>query len=299
MRSLYKIILAILALLALATPFVLDSMQKVHDQLSILYVRPEGGVTPAPGENFAITAATIMEHELDGPTGWRPNDLPPLGPALGADNNSNRQTGILQSLRESLRVFKDNMTKVSSDPFDTNLVSADNNLRNDPRKWMFPSAESRYREAVHNLKDYVDGLKTNPPRSRPLMGRRVELARLIQTWGDLLGDGHAELYKTDPSWFQIDDIFYKIQGYCHTIAHLAPAVEIEYRNELKQSPQLGQLFAEVQAPLERCAMMKPLVVFNGRATSMLANHRRNLDIYVTEARQKLYSIREEIQQKVS
>ena len=59
MRSLYKIILAILALLALATPFVLDSMQKVHDQLSILYVRPEGGVTPAPGENFAITAATI------------------------------------------------------------------------------------------------------------------------------------------------------------------------------------------------------------------------------------------------
>ena len=46
-------------------------------------------------------------------------------------------------------------------------------------------------------------------------------------------------------------------------------------------------------------MMKPLVVFNGRDTSMLANHRRNLDIYVTEARQKLYSIREEIQQKVS
>jgi hypothetical protein len=236
-----------------------------------------------------------MEHELDGPTGWRPNDLPPLGPALGADNNSNRQLGILQALRESVRVFKDHLTKISSDLFDPNLVSADNNLRNDPRKWMFPSAESRYREAIRNLRDYVEGLKTSPPKSRPINGRNIELIRLVQAWGDLLGDGHAELYKTDPSWFQIDDIYYKVQGYCHAIAHMTPAVEIEYRRELASRPQLAQLFAEVQAPLERCAMMKPLVVFNGRDTSMLANHRRNLDIYVTEARQKLYSIREELE----
>lgn len=295
MRSLWKIILAVLAVVAAATPFALDAMQKVHDQLNIVYVRPEGGVDPAPGENFAIAAATIMEHELDGPTGWRPNDLPPFGPSLGADNNSNRQLGILQALRESVRVFKDHLTKISSDLFDPNLVSADNNLRNDPRKWMFPSAESRYREAIRNLGDYVSGLKTTPPKSRPINGRNIELIRLIQAWGDLLGDGHAELYKTDPSWFHIDDIYYKVQGYCHAIARMTPAVEIEYRRELASRPQLAQLFAEVQAPLERCAMMKPLVVFNGRDTSMLANHRRNLDIYVTEARQKLYSIREELE----
>ncbi|MBU6281763.1 DUF2333 family protein [bacterium] len=295
MSSVYKIVLAVLAVLAAATPFALDGMQKVHDQLSVVYVRPEGGVDPVPGENFATAAATIMEHELDGPTGWRPNDLPPLGPSIGADNNSNRQLGILQALRESVRVFKDHLTKISSDLFDPNLVSADNNLRNDPRKWMFPSAESRYREAVRNLRDYVAGLKSSPPKSRPINGRNIELIRLVQAWGDLLGDGHAELYKTDPSWFQIDDIYYKVQGYCHAIAHMTPAVEIEYRRELASRPQLAQLFAEIQAPLERCAMMKPLVVFNGRDTSMLANHRRNLDIYVTEARQKLYSIREELE----
>ena len=40
--------------------------------------------------------------------------------------------------------------------------------------------------------------------------------------------------------------------------------------------------------------MKPVVVLDAGDVSLLANHRRNLDGYVTEARQKLYSIREEI-----
>jgi hypothetical protein len=41
--------------------------------------------------------------------------------------------------------------------------------------------------------------------------------------------------------------------------------------------------------------MKPLVVTNGSDTSLLANHRRNLDVYVNEGRQKLYSVREELE----
>lgn len=296
MRRLLPLLLWLAVAALVATPFVLHVGQKTHDQLQVPYVRPgEGGVDPEPGENYALAAATIMEHELDGTTGWRPNDLPPFGPSLGADNNSNRQLGILQALRESIRVFKDHMTKVSSDVYDTNLVAADNSLRNDPRKWMIPSAEGRYRDAVKSLRAYVAGLKTNPVKSRPLNSRNIELIRLIQTWGDLLGDAHAELYKADPSWFQVDDYFYKAQGFCHTIAHMTPAIEIEYRRELSSRPQLQQLLVEIQAPLQRCATMKPLAIFNGGDTSMVANHRRNLDIYVTEARQKLYSMREELE----
>jgi hypothetical protein len=43
-------------------------------------------------------------------------------------------------------------------------------------------------------------------------------------------------------------------------------------------------------------MMKPLIVLNGSPDGLLANHRRNLDAYISEARQKMYSIREELQQ---
>ncbi len=285
---------AVVALLAV--PVVLHFGQKAHDRLEIVYLRPAAGQPdPAPGQSFALASAAIVDRELSGTTGWRPNDVFLWGPGLWADNNSNRQLGILQALRETLRVFKDHLTKVSSDVYDQNLVSAENNLRNDPTKWAFPSAESRYREAAARLQAYVDGLGTDPPTSRPINARNVELIRLMQTWTDLLGDAHAELYRADVDWLQIDDAFYHAQGFCHVIAAMLPAVEIEYRREIDGRPVLRKLFTEAQAPLDRCAVMKPLAVVDGSDASLLANHRRNLDVYVNEARQKLYSIREELE----
>ncbi len=47
--------------------------------------------------------------------------------------------------------------------------------------------------------------------------------------------------------------------------------------------------------LGKAAMMKPLIVFNGSPDGIFANHRRNLDGYVTEARQKMLSLREELE----
>ena len=40
--------------------------------------------------------------------------------------------------------------------------------------------------------------------------------------------------------------------------------------------------------------MKPLIVLDGSETGIFANHRHNLDAYISEARQKMYSIREEL-----
>src|ERR1700690_835281 len=45
------------------------------------------------GEAFAATAAAIMDHELHGGAGWRPNDFFLWGPMIGPDNNASRQLG--------------------------------------------------------------------------------------------------------------------------------------------------------------------------------------------------------------
>ena len=287
--------IAIMVLVAfLVSPFVIHFGQKRRDRLEIAWteVVPEGSL---PGVAFGAGTAAVMEHELEGFTGWRPNDLFFWGPTLLADNNASRQLGILQALRETVRVFKDHLTKVSSDEYDKNLVEADNLLRNDPEKWAFPSAESRYRKAIEHLRAYVEGLQKNPPTSRPINARNAELLRLMQAWTDLLGGGHADLLREDIAWLQIDDAYYRVTGYCHVMAMLIPAVMIEYKNELTSRPVLATLFQESQAPLERCDTMKPLIVLNGGDTSLLANQRRNLDGYVTEARQKMYSIRDELE----
>ena len=90
-------------------------------------------------------------------------------------------------MRESVRVLRDHLTKVSATEYDENLVAADTMLRNDEYKFWFPSAESRYREAVTALRRYVTGLSAQPPTSKPINRRNVELIRLFQAWTDLLG----------------------------------------------------------------------------------------------------------------
>jgi hypothetical protein len=294
MGRLGSIGVAVLVVALLLTPLVLHFGQKRHDRVLIELPRPSAPDAPR-GAAVATAAAGVMQAELDGFTGWRPNDLPPWGPQLGPDNNASRQLGILQALRESVRVFKDHLTKVSSDEYDPNLVQADNLLRNDPEKWAFPSAESRYERAIERLQAYIAGLQTQPPSSRPLNARNVELIRLMQAWTDLLGAAHANLFGNRVGWFQLDDVYYQASGNCHVIAQLIPAIQIEYDRELQSRAVLAQLLAEAEVPLARCATMKPIVVLNGGDTSVLANHRRNLDAYVAEARQKLYSVREELE----
>ncbi len=276
--------------------------QKHHDRLDydINQVFPPDKPT-VPGEIYASTLAAIMDHELHTGFGWRPNDLFIWGPKLGADNNADRQLGIIQAVRETSRIFKDHLTKVSSNEYDPNLVIADTDFRNDALKWILPSPEGKYEDGIEHLRMYVAGLHTNPPSSRPLNTRAVELISLLQTWTDLLGDAHANLYRTTKddgspvhSW-DCDHYFYHSQGYAHVIYHMMQALEREYSGQLKDDPVLKTLLDDSIDALGKAAVMKPLIVLNGAPDGLFANHRRNLDGYITEARQKILSLREELE----
>lgn len=292
------IVIAAFVLINLGLHFGQESHDRLAYSVSQTFVPDKPFV---PGAIYATTLAAIMENELNRGFGWRPNDFPLWGMHVMADNNANRQLGIIMAVRETMRVFKDHLTKVSSNEFDPNLVIADTDFRNDAQKWILPSAEFKYRDGVRHLHLYVAGLHANPQTSRELNQRNVELIRLIQTWGDLLGDAHANLYRTRKddgsavhAW-DVDDYFYHAQGYAAVMYYMMQAVKREYHQSLTTKPVLAQLFDEAIDPLGRATMMKPLIVLNGSPDGLLANHRRNLDAYISEARQKLYSIREELE----
>ncbi len=261
---------------------------------------PPDEATP-PGEIFASTLAAIMDHELHSGFGWRPNDFYLWGPKVMADNNADRQLGIIMALRETVRVFKDHLTKVSSNEYDPNLVIADTDFRNDAERWILPAPEKKYQDGINHLQAYVKGLHTTPPSSRELNLRAVELIRLFQTWTDLLGDAHANLYRTKKDdgstvrMWDCDHYFYHAQGYAHVIYWSMIALRREYASVLKDDPILKSLFDDTIDALGQAAVMKPLMVLNGGPNSIFANHRHNLDAYINEARQKMYSIREELQ----
>jgi hypothetical protein len=295
-------VLVLLVVLGAGVPIVMHVTQKGHDVLPFSVAKAYPAEQKiVPGEVFATTLAELVEHELGGLSGWRPNDFVLWGPGVLADNNANRQLGIIAGVRESTRVFKDHLTKVSATEYDPNLVAADNAFRNDMTKLWIPSAESKLREGVRALRAYVAGLHTEPPTSKPLNGRNMELIRLFQSWGDLLGDAHASLFKeteadgSPVSFTKTDDYYYHAQGLAHAIHHLAEAVEREYATDFANRPAITQLLREVAQELGHAAEFKPLVVLDGGPAGLLANHRKNLDASIVDARQKIYSIREELE----
>jgi hypothetical protein len=288
--------------LLIAINLALHFGQIYHDRLPFDADRAFPPGKPfVPGEVYATTMAEIVDHELHSGFGWRPNDLFIWGPTLMADNNASRQIGIIMAVRETSRVFKDDLTKISSNEYDPNLVIADTDFRNDAERWILPSPEKKYGDAVRHLRLYVAGLHTDPQTSRPLNQRNVELVTLFEAWGDLLGDAHAMLYMTNNpdgspvhAW-QDDDYFYHAQGYAHVMYYMLIAVKREYHQAQAVKPVIEQLMDETLAPLQRAATMKPLIVLDGSETGIFANHRHNLDAYISEARQKMYSIREELE----
>jgi len=293
---------AALFLIWLGGSLALHFGQKYHDRLDYDIDQQFPPDKPTvPGEIYASTLAAIMDHELHTGFGWRPNDLWFWGPKVGADNNADRQLGIIQAVRETTRIFKDHLTKVSSNQYDPNLVIADTDFRNDALKWILPSPEGKYDDGIEHLRMYVAGLHTTPPASRELNTRAVELISLLQTWTDLLGDAHANLYRTTKddgspvhSW-DCDHYFYHAQGYTHVMYHMMQAIEREYSGQFKDDPVLKTLLDDAIDALGKAALMKPLIVLNGSPDGIFANHRRNLDGYVTEARQKMLSLREELE----
>src|SRR5438045_9278922 len=103
-----------------------------------------------------------MENDRNVLFGWRPNDFPLSGMRVMADNNAARQIGIIMAVRETMRIFKDHLTKVSSNEYDPNLVVADTDFRNDAERWVLPAPESKYADGVQHLRAYVVGLHSNP-----------------------------------------------------------------------------------------------------------------------------------------
>src|SRR5690349_15897144 len=113
------VVVVLIGLLVIAGPVILHVAQKRHDRLAFdIDARFPVSEPIVGGEVFAGALIAVMDHELNGGTGWRPNDFFLWGPKLWADNNANRQLGIIQAVRESVRVFKDHLTKVSSNEYD-------------------------------------------------------------------------------------------------------------------------------------------------------------------------------------
>jgi len=249
---------------------------------------PAGAVRPGvPGITFTEVLFDLMQYDLDSFGGWRPNDF--LWGKI-FDNRTNEELGHLAVVRESVEILKEDISRRGAlDDFNPGLAKAEAAFDSDPYKLWSPSAGSRMKEGVADLKSYRDQLIAGEAGFFP---RPDNLAHLLEHYVTLLGDLHKRLL-APVGFFKTDNEFYYSRGAVTGLARLYAAMERDFAPEL-QARGLGKLIEESRASLELAAKMHPWIVLDGGDDSFRANHRLNMAAHLAEARTKSFLMLESL-----
>lgn len=264
---------------------------------------------PAPGVVFTNTIIKLTEQMLEG---WLPNDR--LWPSIFLDNPHNYQMGQLEVIRYGTRLLRDKLSRQrTTDKIDQLTDRAFTDFSNDPYRWMFPSAESKFKDAVKALREYQVGLKKGTSHFYPradnfielldqltsLLGgfntrlanapRDVQVKLSEETAGDRYTSGE-KMVKVKVPWREIDDNFYLARGAAYALRQLMVAIRWEFREviEVKRS---GELVNNIIEDLGR-AHIEPLLVLNGSRDSIFANHSLTMQATLENVRQKMINLQQ-------
>ena len=259
------------------------------------------------GAAFIRTNQALIEQMQKN---WLPNDL--FWPTVLLDNMPNFQIGQLEVVRYNIRVLRDNLSRMrTTDKLDSAAEKAFTSLSNDPYKWWFPSAESKWKEANRGLGAFYENLLSGKSHFYP---RADNLVELLQQYASLMGGANTRLinapHDIDASlaveeqgkdssesptmvdinipWYHIDNNFYYAQGIAYALYESFKAIRIDFIDVLTDKNSV-KLVDKILEKLERC-YFEPLIVFNGDPGSIFANHSLNLSGVFNDARQKTNSL---------
>ena len=263
--------------------------------------------TKVRGAAFIKANEMLIKQLFDN---WQPNDL--FWPTVLLDNMPSFQIGELEVIRYNIRVLRDNLSRMrTTDKLDPSAEGAFTALSNDPYKWWFPSAESKWKKAYDDLGEFYKGLINGTSHFYP---RADNLVELLNQYVSLMGGVNtrlinapkrkeavlamerdikkgakgSQLVQLNIPWHKIDDNFYYGQGAAYALYESFKAIRIDFIEVLKDKNSV-KLIDKIIEDLRRC-QFEPLIVFNGSPGSVFANHSLNLSGLFNDARQKVYSL---------
>jgi len=259
------------------------------------------------GVYFIKTNQTLIKQMYEN---WLPNDL--FWPTVLLDNMPNFQIGELEVVRYNTRVLRDNLSRMrTTDMLDPYAEQAFTSLSNDPYKWWFPSAESKWELSYQNLESFYQSLLKQKSNFYP---RADNLVQLLNQYTSLMGGvntrlvnaptnikktlsieeqkngspGSPKLVDIDIPWYRIDDNFYYAMGVAYALYESFRAIRTDFIDVLVDKNSV-KLVDKILENLGRC-IFEPLIVFNGNPDSIFANHSLNLSGLFNDARQKINSL---------
>jgi len=268
-----------------------------------------------------ITTATLIRLGntlLDKRGGYLSNDVFP--PGVWMDNMPNWEFGVLTQIRDVTRAYRIDFSRSQSQSKeDMDLAEAEGSFFFSNDSWMFPATESKYREGIRFLQQYLTTLAdpANPDAqfySRAdnlqqwLLGVETRLGSLSQRLSasvgkrqlnlDLAGDASAqratevpEEKETKTPWLEIDDVFYEARGQTWALILLLRAMEQDFGDVLDNKNarvSLQQIIRELEPTQE--TIWSPLIL-NGNGFGLLANHSLVMASYISRANAAISDLR--------
>jgi len=256
------------------------------------------------GMSYTHTMHNLIHHELNSFSGWVPNDISPPGILL--DNKPNFQLGVLETLRYSSRILRDNLSRQrTTDTINEHAKTAFDLLSHDATRWVLPSAENRYHEAAKQLQQYQAALSA-PNGTTHFFPRADNLIQLLEQYSSLLGgttnrllqassemhqvnlDNDKKQQQEHVPWHEIDDRYYFAKGVGYSLHAMYQSIHIEFIDVLKDK-HAEQLVLSVIESLKH-ANFEPWIITNGKPDGILANHNNNIRVFLDDARQKTNSL---------
>ena len=268
------------------------------------------GKAPPVGYHTTESLIRTVDVIVNKRGGFLSNDV--LPPFILMDNIPAWETGALRQARDLALAMRNDITRAQSQSGeDPNLVQAQVLLNNDSERWIFPSAEGKYNEAVERLRAYRTDLVDEDSAAGDFYARADNLALALELMSKRLGsmsqnlaasvaeerrdtslanDPSAESAKTRaPSrivrtpWMQVDNVFYQARGTTWAMLVYLKAFERDFERVLADKNaqvSMDQIIRELEST------QKPLyspMVLNGYEFGFLPNHSLAMSSYMTRA----------------
>jgi len=269
------------------------------------------------------TLIRVGEAMLDKPGGYLSNDVMP--PSVFLDNMPNWELGVLIQVRDLAKAIRDGYSRSQSQSReDLEVRDAEQAFFIDNTSWIFPKAESEYRDAIEGFRSYRDRLLDDDDTNAQFYARadnlsrwlgqvEVRLGSLTSRLGDsvatsrinenLAGDPSAAASNPQPdrievqtSWFDVDDVFFEARGTAWALVHFLRATEFDFAQVLEDknaTASVRQIIRELEASLQ--PLHSP-VILNGSGFGFFANHSLVMANYLARANAAVINLRELLEQ---
>lgn len=265
----------------------------------------------------------VLEELLNKPGGYITNDVTP--PGIVMDNIPSWEFGVLEMSRDLALALRKDFSRSQSQSIDNpELAKAQPNLNFDNSRWILPSSEGQYQNAIEQLYAYRNQLSNSAASNNQFYARADNLrdylkqvekrlgslsqklsasvgTEVINT--NLAGDNaatpsspEAPVMVNKTGWFQLDNNFYEARGASWALLHFLKALETDFGEVLRKknaTVSLQQIIRELEGT--QGTVFSPLIL-NGDGFGLLANHSLVMANYISRANAALIELSELLNQ---